>query len=178
MIAILGYVLLALMLGLAAVLAIAATRPDRFHVARTKRIAAAPEHLFPMINDLRQMNTWNPFALREIGGRGDYSGPTTGKGAKFTFDGRKSGTGQIEILDTVAPSKVVMRLAMMKPIKADNTVEFMLKLEGSATDVTWAMSGRQPLIGKAMTLFVDCDKMVGREFEQGLANLKAIAEKA
>ena len=71
-----------------------------------------------------------------------------------------------------------MRLSMVKPFKADNTVKFTLQPEGSATAVTWAMSGRQPLLGKVMTLFIDCDKMIGRDFEEGLANLKAIAERA
>jgi hypothetical protein len=134
--------------------------------------------LFSLINDLRQMNTWNPYALRETTGTTTYKGAARGKGAMFEFAGSKSGTGSIEIVDSSAPANVVMRLSMVKPFKADNTVRFTLQPEGSATAVTWAMSGRQPLLAKAMTLFIDCDKMVGRDFEQGLANLKAIAERA
>ena len=172
----LGIIALVLVLAIAAVLACASTRPDGFRVARTARIAASPERLFPMINDLRQMNTWNPFALRDPTGSGTYRGAASGKGAVFEFASRKSGTGSIEITDTAAPAKVVMRLMMAKPFKADNTVEFTLRPEGTATEVTWAMSGRQPLLAKAMTLFIDCDRMVGKDFEAGLALLKTKAE--
>ncbi len=178
MLEILGYIALGLIVVIGAVLAIAATRPDTFRTARTARIGAPPERLFPLINDLRQMNTWNPYALRETGGSTAYQGASSGKGARFEFAGAKSGSGSIEIVDSSAPSDVVMRLAMVKPFKADNEVRFTLQPQGPATDVTWAMSGRQPLLAKVMTLFIDCDKMMGRDFEQGLANLKAIAERA
>ena len=178
MLEILGYIALGLIGVIGAILAIASARPDTFQTARTARIGAPPERLFPLINDLRQMNTWNPYALRETGGTTAYKGAASGKGAKFEFAGSKSGAGNIEIVDSSAPSDVVMRLAMVKPFKADNTVRFTLQPQGAATDVTWAMSGRQPLLAKAMTLFINCDKMVGRDFEEGLANLKAIAERA
>jgi len=174
----LGFITLGLLVVVGAILALAATRPDTFQTARTARIVASPERLFSLINDLRQMNTWNPYALRETTGTTAYSGAASGKGATFEFAGSKSGTGSIEIVDASAPTKVVMRLLMVKPFKADNTVKFTLQPEGSATDVTWAMSGRQPLLAKVMTLFINCDKMVGRDFEEGLANLKAIAERA
>lgn len=177
MLTVLAYLLLALLVAVSVILAIAARRPDRFHSARTLRIAAPRERLYPLIESLSAMNTWNPFALRETGGSGTYSGPERGKDARYDFAGPKSGTGWITVTDTVPLSKVVLRLVMTKPFQADNTVEFTLVPSGSGTDVTWAMSGSQPLLAKAMTLFVDCDKMVGREFEAGLANLKAIAER-
>ena len=178
MLTILGFIAIGLFAGIGVILAIAATRSDTFQTARTARIGAPPERLFPLINDLRQMNTWNPFALRETSGTTQYKGAASGKGAMFEFAGPKSGSGSIEIVDSSAPSNVVMRLVMAKPFKADNRVQFTLHPQGSATDVTWAMSGRQPLLAKVMTLFVNCDKMVGREFEEGLANLKTIAERA
>jgi uncharacterized protein YndB with AHSA1/START domain len=172
----LGFIAIALLLVIGAVLAIAATRPDTFAFARTARIAASPERLFPLIDDLRQMNRWNPYALRETGGTTAYSGPASGKGAAFAFAGSKSGTGSIEIVDSTFPCEVVLRLSMLKPFKADNTVNFRLARQGRATDVTWAISGRQPLLAKVMGLVLDCEKMMGRDFEEGLANLKAIAE--
>jgi hypothetical protein len=104
-------------------------------------------------------------------------GVMPGKGAVFEFAGQKSGSGRISIVDGAAPSKVVMHLELIKPLKADNAIEFTLKPEGPVTSVTWAMSGRRPLAGKIVSLFIDCDKMAGRDFEQGLANLKAIAER-
>lgn len=168
-------ILLAILVG--AVVAMAGRRPDAFHYARTARIAATPEQLFPLIADPRQMNTWNPYALRETSGTGTYSGPASGKGAKYAFAGPKSGTGYFEVLDATPNSSVIMRLFMTKPFKCDHRVEFTLKPEGTTTAVTWAMSGTQPLMAKVMSLFIDCDKMVGKDFEEGLANLKAIAEK-
>jgi hypothetical protein len=177
MLEILGLILLGLVVAAGAVLAVAARRPDTFEIARTARIAASPERLFPLIDDLRRMNTWNPYALRETGGTGSYQGPASGKGAAFAFAGPKSGSGRIEIVETTFPSEVVLRLSMVKPFKADNTVRFTLEPKGPATDVTWAMTGRQPLLGKVMTLFIDCDRMMGRDFEEGLGNLKAIAER-
>ena len=169
-------IVLALLVAIAAILVAASTRPDQFRTARTLRIAASPERVFAMINDLRQMNTWNPFALRETQGTAIYGGAAIGPGQTFQFAGAKSGTGSIEITEAMPSSKVVMRLRMTKPMACDNRVEFTLEPQGAATNVTWTMSGKQPLIAKAMTLFIDCDKMVGREFEAGLANLKAKAE--
>lgn len=177
MLAILAYILVALLLAIAAILLIASTRPDSFHVSRTKAIAAPPERLFPLIANLRQMNTWNPFALRDPASQVSYTGPDSGIGARHTFDGKKSGAGSIEVLEADAPTNVVMRLSMTKPFKADNRVEFTLKPNGGGTtDVTWTMGGKQPLLAKAMTLFVDCDRMVGKEFEAGLGSLKRMVE--
>ena len=172
------WIALSLALLVAAVLVIASRRPDQFRVTRSQSINAPPERLFELINNLRIMNTWNPFALRDPNAQAGYAGPEGGRGALHTFAGSKSGTGSLEILDAKKPSAVTMRLQMAKPFKADNTIEFALQPQGAATVVSWTMSGKQPLLAKAMTLFVDCDKMVGREFESGLANLKAKAEAA
>lgn len=172
-----GYVFIALAVAVAAIFAIAAQRPDDFSFARTAMIAATPERLFGLINDLKQMNTWNPFALRETAGQSSYSGPESGPGARHDFAGAKSGTGHLEILDATPNRRVSMRLFMSKPFQADNRVEFTLVPQGTTTAVTWSMSGKQPLLAKVMTLFFDCEKMVGREFDEGLANLRAKAER-
>lgn len=171
------YILLAVAVLIGVMLLIASRRPDTFRVARSREIAAAPEEIFGLINDLRKMNTWNPYALRKTGGNARYSGPDSGKGATYYFAGGKSGSGHIEIVECQPHSRVTLRLVMVKPFKCDNTVEFMLAPKPGGTDVTWAMHGRQPLLGKLMTLFIDSDKMVGRDFEEGLANLKTMAEK-
>jgi hypothetical protein len=165
-------------LVIAAILALAARQPDSFKVARSLSIKSEPERLFPLINDLRSFNTWNPYARKDPNGKGGYLGPASGKGAIHTFEGKKAGTGQIEIVAAAAPKQVTMRLTMVKPIRADNTVNFILEPRGDATTVTWAMNGQSPLLGKVIGLFIDCDKMVGKDFEQGLANLRAIAENA
>ncbi len=142
------------------------------------RIAASPERIFPLIASLRQMNTWNPFVSPDPAIDIAYSGPECGKGAAHSWDGnRQVGAGRIEITDAVAPSRVVMQLDMTRPIEAHNQVQFTLEPNGDGATVTWAMTGRQPLMGKLMSLFINCDRMVGSQFDKGLASLKAIAER-
>jgi len=169
------YLLLGVVVLVGAVLFLAARQPSSFHFARSLRIAAPQERLHGLINDLRKMNTWNPYALRETGGSSSYSGPDAGPGARFEFAGPKSGTGSISVVDST-PSKIGMRLVMTKPIAGDNRVEFALKPDGDATEVTWAMSGKSSLPGRIFSLFIDCECMMARDFDEGLANLKAIAE--
>ena len=169
----------ALVLGAlaSAIALIASRRPAAFTAARTLRINATPERLFPLINDLKSMNSWNPFVLRDPAIKGHYSGPISGPGARYSFESKKSGTGSCEITEAAAPSKVVMQLKMVRPVQASNRVTMSIVPAGDATDLTWSMSGERPLTGKIMSLFLDWDKMMGGEFETGLANLKSIAER-
>jgi uncharacterized protein YndB with AHSA1/START domain len=177
MLKIIGIVAGCLVLAVALIVAYASTRPDTFRVARSAGIKAPPDKIFPMINDMRAMNSWNPFVLNDPEAKGSYTGPASGKGAAYEFDGNKSGSGRIEIQEAVAPAKVALRLVMTKPRKADNAVEFTLAPQPDGTVVTWAMIGEVPLLAKIVHLFFDMDRMVGRKFEDGLANLRTIAEK-
>jgi len=171
------YVVLALAIVVAALLAYAATKPDTFRVQRSTGINAPAERIFPLIANLKSMNTWNPFVDPDPAIKIAYSGPDSGKGAAHTWRGNgKVGEGRIEITDAVPSSRVAMQLNMLKPMKAHNAVEFTLQPNGSETTVTWAMSGRQPFFAKLMTVFIDCDKMVGSQFERGLGKLKTISE--
>ena len=171
------YVAIAVALLVAALLVYAASKPDTFRVQRTTGIDAPAERIFPLIANLKTMNTWNPFVDPDPAIKIAYSGPDSGKGAAHTWSGNsKVGEGRIEITDAAPSSRVAMRLDMHKPMKAHNAVEFTLQPNGNTTTVTWAMSGRQPFMAKLMTVFIDCDKMVGRQFEKGLGKLKAIAE--
>lgn len=171
------YVLLALAAAIAVFVAVASRRPDSFAIARTRRIAARPEALWPLIADLRRMNTWNPYALRATGGDASYSEPSGGKGAWHAFADKKSGTGRIEIVDLAEPRKVELRLVMTKPMTVDNRVTFTLEPQATGTDVTWAMHGPQTLFGKCFGMLVDCERMMTRDFDEGLVNLQAIAER-
>src|SRR5262249_53246168 len=178
MIDILVYVAIALALIVAALLAYAATKPDTFRVQRSTGINAPAERIFPLISNLKSMNTWNPFVEPDPAIKIAYSGPDSGRGAAHTWSGNsKVGEGRIEVTDATPSSRVAMRLDMHKPMKAHNAVEFTLQPNGSATMVTWAMSGRRPFMVKLMSVFIDCDGMVGKEFEKGLGKLKAIAER-
>jgi uncharacterized protein YndB with AHSA1/START domain len=159
------------------VLAYAATRPDAFQVARSIRIKAPPEKIFPLIDNLRSFNRWNPFLKNDPATRLTYSGPESSTGAAHEWDGNsRVGQGRLEITDSVPSSRIVMKLDMIKPIEGHNRVEFTLEPTGGTTDVTWAMSGRAAYIAKVMGLVLSMDKMVGGEFERGLADLKVLAE--
>ena len=162
---------------LAVLLLYAATKPGTCQFARSIHIAAPPERIFPLIDDLRAMNAWNPFVKADPNISLAYSGPAHGVGAVNTFKGNgQVGAGVAEIIESVAPTKVVMALRMDRPLKCRNRVEFTLSPRPNGADVTWAMSGRQPFIGKLMSILINTDKMVGGAFEAGLADLKARAE--
>ncbi|WP_137920213.1 SRPBCC family protein [Hydrogenophaga sp. 2FB] len=171
---------LALLIGavIAVLLIYAATRPDAFHVERSTTIQAPPERLHPLINDLQRFNTWNPYNRKDPQMQGRYSGASAGPGAVYDFEGNKDvGKGRISVTATSAPSNVVMRLDMFEPFAGSNVVTFSLVPEGGATRVTWAMDGPSPFIARLIGVFMNMDQMIGRDFEAGLANLKALAEK-
>ena len=172
------FVALALVVLVAAVLVVAATKPDTFQVQRTATIAAPPETIFPLINDLHSWGPWSPYEKKDPAMKRSYSGPAGGKGAVYEWDGNMQvGKGRIEIKESRAPSKIVLALDMIKPMEGHNTVGFTLVPHGGSTDVTWAMDGRTHYVAKVMSVFFSMDHMIGREFETGLANLKSLAEK-
>ena len=167
---------LAVLVG--AVVAVAATRPDAFRIERSATINAPPEKIYAVINDLKRWPSWSPWQKLDPDMRTTYSGSPAGPGAVSEWSGNsKVGAGRSEITAAVPASKVVLRLDMKAPFEASNTVEYTLAAKGDGTTVTWAMHGRTPLIGKVFGLFIDCEKMVGPAFEEGLANLKALTER-
>jgi carbon monoxide dehydrogenase subunit G len=175
---IIGTIAIVIVVGIAGVLAFAATKPDTFRVQRAASIKAPPEKIFPLLNDLRSFAAWSPYEKKDPAMQRTYSGAPSGKGAVYEWDGdRNVGKGRIVIADSSPPSKVTLRLDMMRPLEAHNLVEFTLEPKGESTDVTWAMKGQVPYIAKIVHLFFNVDRMVGRDFEAGLADLKAIAEK-
>jgi uncharacterized protein YndB with AHSA1/START domain len=166
-------------LAIIGLLVYAATFSDSFQVQRTQRISASPEKVFPLINNMHAMNTWNPFSEADPEIKITYTGPDSGKGARYEWTGNsKVGQGSIEITDVAAPSRVALRLDTLKPMEGHHTVVFTLAPNGSDTDVTWVLSGERPFIGKVMDAVFNMDRMVGSQFEKGLAKLKSIAEKA
>ena len=169
---------IAVVLLVGAVLVFAATRPDVFRVQRATSIKAPPEKIFPLINEFGRWVAWSPYEKKDPGMKRSFSGPAGGKGAVYAWEGNgEVGQGRMEIADAAAPSRVTLKLDFVKPFEAHNVVDFTLEPRGDATDVTWSMHGPMPYISKLITLFVDMDRMVGGDFEAGLANLKAIAEK-
>jgi uncharacterized protein YndB with AHSA1/START domain len=162
---------------IAALLVYVSIKPDTFRIQRSAAIAAPPEKIFPHLNDLRAHHAWSPFE-KDPAMKRTHSGAPSGKGAVYEWEGnREVGAGRIAILESVPSSKLVLALEMLKPFAAKNTVEYTLEPKDNATNLTWAMYGRQPFLAKLMSTFIDCEKMVGSQFELGLANLKAIAER-
>ena len=169
---------IAIVVLVAAVLGYAAMQPDTFRIQRSASIQAPPERIFAVLNDFQQSPSWSPYEKKDPAMKRAFSGATVGKGSVYEFDGNKEvGAGRIEIVESVPPQKVTLQLDFVRPFKASNTVEYTLEPRGDATEVTWAMHGPSPFISKVMCLFIDMDKMVGTDFEVGLANLKAITER-
>jgi carbon monoxide dehydrogenase subunit G len=167
-----------LLLAIGAVLLLAVRQPDTFRVQRSTLVAAPADRIFPLIADLRQMNSWNPFVQRDPQIKGSYSGPAAGTGATYVFEGKQAGSGSLRITATAVPTKVAMTLDMSAPMAAHNDVLFTLEPEGGATRVNWTMQGPSPFLGKVMGVVFNMDKMVGGAFEEGLAELKLRAEGA
>lgn len=173
---------LALAIIIAIVLILAATKPDTFRVERAATVNAPAEKLFPLISDFHQWLNWSPWEGRDPALKRTYSGAERGKGAVYAWDGNKNvGAGRMEILEASPPSnsssKVVIKLDFIKPFEGHNTAEFTMLPQGGATNVTWAMHGPAPFLSKLMQVFMNMDRMIGKDFEAGLANLKTITEK-
>lgn len=168
---------IAVVVLIAAVLIYAATKPDTFRVERTASIKAPPEKIYPLLNDFKQQVAWSPWEKKDPGMKRTYSGAESGKGSVYEWDGNSDiGKGRLEITES-SPSKVAMKLDFLEPFEAHNMAEFTLAPTGETTDVTWAIFGPMPYISKVMTIFCNMDTMIGKEFEAGLADLKALAEK-
>jgi uncharacterized protein YndB with AHSA1/START domain len=162
----------------AALLVFAATKPDTFRVQRAASIKAPPEKVFALLNDFQRWEAWSPWEKKDPTMKRTFSVVTSGKGAQYAWEGNKEvGQGRMEIAESIPPSKVAIKLDFVRPFEAHNTVEFTLDPKGDATNVTWAMQGDTPYLAKIIHVFIDMDKMVGKDFEAGLANLKTLAEK-
>jgi hypothetical protein len=169
---------IAVVVLIAAVFILAATRSDAFQVQRATTIGAAPEKIFPLINDFQNWSAWSPYEQKDPAMKRTFSGAASGRGAVYEWDGNAQvGKGRIEITETAAPSQVTIKLDMIKPMEGHNVVSFTLEPRGTATRVTWAMRGVCAYPAKVLGLFLNMDKMVGGDFEIGLANLKALAER-
>ena len=170
-------VVVCLAIAIVAVLIYAATKPDTFRVARSTLIKAPADKIFPLINNLGAQSSWSPFE-KDPHMKRVLSGPQSGKGATYEWDGNwEVGKGRIVVTESTPSTKVTLALDMMKPFDAHNIVEFTLAPQADATLVTWSMHGPQPLLAKVVSTFFNCEKMVGDPFEEGLRKLKVLAEK-
>ena len=160
----------------AAVLISAAMKPGTFRVQRTRIIHAGPRKIVPLIEDFHAWRSWSPYEKLDPAMKKALSGPSRGKGAVYAWEGNaRAGAGRMEIIDA-SPSQVRIKLDFSKPFATQNVAEFTLEPKSGSTNVTWTMYGPSPFLAKVATTFFSMDRLVGRAFETGLANLKTIAE--
>jgi hypothetical protein len=175
---IIGTVVVALLVAVVVLLAVAATRPDAFRIERTANIHAPAQRIFPLINDFHNWGSWSPWEKLDPALRRTYSGANRGLGAIYEWEGNKQvGKGRMEITESSPDAKILIKLDFLQPFEAHNTAEFHLQQRGEGTSITWAMSGNRPFMFKVMSLFMNMDNMIGKDFEAGLANMKGLAEK-
>lgn len=172
-----------LLLGLVAVIAIilivASFQSDDMSVTRTATIAAPPEAVFKVVNDFRQWDAWSPWSKLDPAMKKTLEGPPEGVGAVYHWSGNNEvGEGTTRLVASEPPKKIGMKLEFVRPMAGTSDVQFTFAPEGTGTKVTWAMQGKKPFIGKVFGLFMDCEKMCGDQFNEGLANLKKIVETA
>ena len=170
-------VLIVLVLAVAGVLAFATTKPDNFRVQRSASIKAPPEKISAVLSDFQAWKAWSPWEKMDPAMKRTYSGEPRGKGARYAWAGNgEVGEGSMTITEA-QPSRVALDLDFAKPFEGHNKVVFTLVPKGDATEVTWEMQGPSPYITKVIQVFCDMDGMIGKQFETGLADLKATTEK-
>jgi uncharacterized protein YndB with AHSA1/START domain len=171
-------ILLVVAAAIVLLLGYAATIPGDFRVERSATIAASPEAVFPLVNNLHEWKAWSPWAKLDPNAKESFAGPDTGTGAEMSWSGNgEVGEGKMTITESKENERVAFKLDFTKPFVGTNLAEFTFKPDAGGTQVTWSMTGKKGYLLKVASLVMNCDKMVGDQFEQGLASMKAIAEK-
>lgn len=176
---ILKKIMLALVAIIVVFVVIVAMQPSEFRIVRSETIPAPAEFVFAQVNDFHNWEAWSPWAKLDPAAKNSFEGPEAGPGAIFKWSGNdKVGEGTMTLTESQPNDLIRIKLDFERPFKDTSTAEFTFKPQGSQTLVTWSMFGRKNLIGKAVCLFMNMDKMVGAEFERGLAQMKAAVEAA
>jgi Polyketide cyclase / dehydrase and lipid transport len=158
---------------------VVAMQPSEFRIERSARIAAPAPAVFAQVNDFHNWEAWSPWAKLDPAAKATFEGPPAGKGAIFRWAGNQEvGEGSMMITESRPSDLIRIKLEFLEPFEATNTAEFTFKPEGNQTAVTWSMEGQNNFIAKAVCLFMNMDKMVGGQFEKGLASMKSVAEAA
>lgn len=171
-------ILVAFVVLLIGLLGYAATLPDTFRVERSEQINAPPEVVFSILSDFRRGKDWAPWDKLDPNMKRTFSGPATGVGATYEWEGNDEvGKGRQEIVVAEPPHKIVTDLHFIEPFDARNKAEYLIEEQADGSRVTWSIYGPQPYISKLMCIFMDMDAIIGKDFETGLADLKRLAEK-
>lgn len=169
---------IAVVVILAVIAGLAAMQPDTFTVTRSITIKAPPEKIIPLVNDFRNWQSWSPWENLDPNMQRTFSGAASGTGAVYAWQGNSDvGKGRMEIIGQELPFKVTVKLEFIEPIASTNITDFALVPKGELTTVNWTMNGPMMYLTKIMSVFTSMDKMIGKDFEKGLAQLKAVAEK-
>ncbi|MBK6750261.1 MAG: SRPBCC family protein [Pyrinomonadaceae bacterium] len=164
-------------LAIAAFCVVVALQPEDFKIERSATINAAPGRVFEQVNDFRKWEDWSPWAKLDPEMKPTYAGPASGVGSSYSWVGNDDvGEGKMTITQSHPNEHIAIELEFIKPFAAKNLTEFVLKPEGSATNVTWTMTGKNNYVMKAFSLVMNMDKLVGADFEKGLAQMKIVVE--
>jgi hypothetical protein len=170
-------VLIALVVIAVVFVIVVSTRPPAFRYTRSTSISAPASVVFAQVNDLHKWEAWSPWAKMDPNAKSTFAGPSAGTGAAMSWAGNRNvGEGRMTITESRPSEFIRFRLDFLKPFAATNTGEFTFQPQGSQTLVTWSMFGPNSFMGKAVNLFINCEKMVGGQFEKGLADLKSVSE--
>lgn len=160
------------------ILILASLKPDTFRVERSAIIHASPDKVFPNLNDFRNWKSWSAWDKKDPNMKTTYSGAPSGKGAVYEWSGNRNvGSGKLEIIESVAPSRLVIQLDFITPFEGHNQATFTLLPEAEGTKVVWVMDGPMAFVPRIFSIFISMDKMIGKDFEDSLESLKVVAEK-
>jgi hypothetical protein len=170
--------LLAVVVVLVAFAVFVATRPAAYRVSRSTTIVAPSAVVYAHVADFHRWDAWSPWAKLDPSMNTTYAGPVAAPGSAYAWAGNdKVGEGSMTIVEARPGERVAIRLEFIKPFEATSATEFFFASTGGATQTTWTMEGRNNFAGKLFSVFTDMDKMIGNDFEKGLAQLKAVAER-
>jgi uncharacterized protein YndB with AHSA1/START domain len=155
----------------------ASTQPAVFRVERTATISAPPAVVFAILNDLHRGQEWSPYEKLDPAMKKTFGGPETGPGATYAWNGNDEvGEGSLTITESKPGESVAMKLKFSRPMECESDVIYKLAPVDGGTSVSWIMEGPNTLMSKLMSLFVNMDEMIGKDFEQGLTNLNVVAQ--
>lgn len=171
------YVAIGVAVVVVGLIAFIASRPNTFHIERSAQVKASPQVAFSLVNDLHQWVHWSPFEKLDPNMKKTFEGPAAGPGAIYEWSGNdKAGHGRMTILESKPNDMISIDLQFFRPFKAKNLATFLFVPADGGTRVTWAIDGEKNFAVKMVHLFMDMDKMLGKEFDEGLANLNRVAQ--
>ena len=173
------YILAAIAAVVALFAGVVAMQPAHFRVARTATIVAPTSTVFAQVNDFHNWESWNPWGKLDPAIKQTYEGAPAGAGAVYSWAGNGNvGAGRMTITESRPSDLIRIKLEFLRPFAATNAAEFTFVPEGNNTALTWSMTGKSSFVTKAFHLFMSMDKMIGGQFEKGLADIKTIAERS